>query len=385
MRVVGALGVVAAIGACGRVGFDGADTMRDSAGDGDGAAAPVFAFRKAISIPVSQNQSSTDLASFTAAVRISDADLRLASAGGHLETGVDLGFLGDDGAPLAFEIERLAATGDLFAWVTLPVLSASANTTFYLAFGNAAAVTGFDDPVATWREYAAVWHFDEGAYAGVAGEVIDATGVHHGTAVGGATTRVDGKLGAAASLPGECSHIAIDASGALQPPAVTVSAWVQATDLGVQERIATIAAQDSWRATGTGSQGYYVEVYRTVSQPEPTFYAANGPTYAHAFATGTTLVNDTWYHVAGTYDASTGVSSIYLDGALAGTATMAGAIDYLLKPLQIGCSSSGWWRGSIDEVRVAPFAMSAERLATEYANQVDPAAFMTVGPTEPAP
>ncbi|HSD90756.1 MAG TPA: LamG domain-containing protein, partial [Kofleriaceae bacterium] len=123
---------------------------------------------------------------------------------------------------------------------------------------------------------------------------------------------------------------------------------------------------------------------RTVSQPEPTFYAADGPTYAHAFATGVNVTNSTWYYVVGTYDAATGTSSIYVNGVLAGTSTMTGPIDYLLKPVQIGCSPSGWWMGAIDEVTISTGARSAGQIAAEYANQVDPAAFVTIAPTEPA-
>lgn len=354
---------------------------------GDSIEASRFAFRKRVTVEGGRNPAGIDLTDFPLAVRLTDPDLRMTSAGGKLETGVDLAFFSDDGVtPLAFELEHLVADrGELVAWVNLPVLAGSGATTFYLAFGDPETTAEVQDPAATWNAgYVGVWHFAEPGYAATAGEVADATGAHFGTPSGTVTTR-EGKLGRAASLGGNCDKIVMEVSAALQPASVTVSAWVMPQDIGVMpDRIATIVAQDSWRATGTGSQGYYLEVYRTVSQPEPTFYAADGPTYAHAFGSSQNVTNDVWYYFVGTYDAASGTSSIYLNGELAGTSTMTGPIDYLAKPVQIGCGSSGWWKGAIDEVRIAPTAHAAARIAAEYASQVDPA-FLTVAPTEATP
>lgn len=385
---VGALVLV--LTACGRFGFDPAESDDARTGDALDASEPFprFALRKPLSIDVANNLGGVDLADFPLAVSLTDADLRMASLGGKLETGFDLGFVDGDGVtPLSFEIDRLdLATGSLTAWVKLPVLSASANTTLHLVFGDAMATSGGSDGVATWADrYVGVWHFSEPSYS-APGNATDATGTHPATAVGAVTAISGGRFGRAAEFGGNCAHVSIAASAALQPPSVTVSAWVRPADIGSSstDRIATILSQDVWRATGTGSQGYYLEIYRTLSQPEPSFYAANGPTYAHAFATGTGVANGTWHHIVGTFDAANGTASIYLDGAIAGTASMTGPIDYLSKPVQIGCSSSGWWIGAIDEVMISSSVHSAAQIVTEHANQLDPVSFVSVGATEPA-
>jgi len=200
------------------------------------------------------------------------------------------------------------------------------------------------------------------------------------------TSTAAGFIGRAASFAGNCANITIPASGALEPSSITVSAWVQPADVGTgTDRIDTIVAQDYWRAQGTGSQGYYLELYRTVTQPTPDIYVANGPTWTMATSVSN-ATNGQWTHIVGTYDATSGVAQIYMNGAMAGTASMSGAIQYLSKPVQIGCSpASGWWLGAIDEVRIANVPRSGAWIGTEYANQHDPASFVTVGATELVP
>jgi hypothetical protein len=123
-------------------------------------------------------------------------------------------------------------------------------------------------------------------------------------------------------------------------------------------------------------------VYRTVTQPQPTFYAADGGGFAHAFGT-TNLTNLRWYYVAGTYDATAGAAAVYLDGSENGTATMTGPIQYLDKPVDIGCTPQpDSWNGLVDEVRISPTVHSAGWIATEFANQSDPSTFVSVGATE---
>ncbi|HSD90309.1 MAG TPA: hypothetical protein VLB44_22420, partial [Kofleriaceae bacterium] len=258
------------LAACGRVGFDAGSV--DSGHDGVSPANVPFAFRKPITIDRMRNASGVDLADIPIAIRVTDQDLQMVSAGGKLDTGADLAFYAADGVtPLAFELDGLSSSGDLLAWVKLPVFSATANTSLFLAFGDPMTTSVREDRGGTWsHDYVGVWHFSEPSYSGTAGETQDAIGAHSGTASTGVSTIASGKLGRAASFAGNCSYISIAASTALQPPSVTVSAWVNPADIGTStERIDTIVAQDYWRTVGSGSQGYYLEVYRTVSQPEP--------------------------------------------------------------------------------------------------------------------
>jgi len=338
--------------ACGRLDFAAREAP---APDG-----PHVGFASRKPIVIDHTKLAADLAGFPLLVQ--DTEL----------SRVDLAFLAEDGTPLAFEIE-----GTL-AWVRIPMLSASADTTLYLAFDDPDVTTSQAQPPAVWADnYVGVWHFGDAMLA-------DSTGAHPGT-ITGAVTSTPGYIGSAASFGGNFAGITILQSAALQPPSVTVSAWARETDIGTStDRIATIVAQDSWRAAGTGSQGYYMEIYRTVTQPVATFYAADGPTYAHAFST-VNEPNATWYYSVGTFDSAAGMSSIYVDGALQGTQPMTGPIAYIDRPVNIGAGPGGWWMGQIDEVRISNVARSAAWIAAEYANQTNAATFAAVGATEPNP
>ena len=64
--------------------------------------------------------------------------------------------------------------------------------------------------------------------------------------------------------------------------------------------------------------------------------------------------NTSWHHLAGTWEQSTGLILIYLDGALAGTDNYTGTIGPITSDIfQIGAANSLYnWKGQLDEVRV---------------------------------
>jgi hypothetical protein len=365
--------VVVGLCACGRLDFT-AQRTADGGGDAPHAG---YAYRKPITLD--HTKALADLVDFPLVIVIPATDLQL-------QTGHDLAFFAADGTtPLPFELDT-SDPANLVAWVKLPALSASVDTQLYIAFGDPNVTTSQEAAHAVWSDYAGVWHFSESIYQGVAGEAADATGAHSGTAFGSTSPIAGGVFGRTAHFVGSCDNISIDASPALQPPSVTVSAWARPQDLGMgSDRIDTILAQDYWRAPGTSSQGYYLELYRSVSDPETTFYAADGPEIAHAFA-GNLASNGAWLYAVGTYDATSGTSTIYVNGMPLGRTTMTGPIAYLNNPVKIGCSQSAdWWSGDIDEVHIAAGARSAGWIATEYNNQLAAATFASVGATEDSP
>ncbi|MDD3926772.1 MAG: LamG domain-containing protein, partial [bacterium] len=93
--------------------------------------------------------------------------------------------------------------------------------------------------------------------------------------------------------------------------------------------------------------------------------------------TGSTVLSaDKWYHVAGTYDSSTGEGKLYVNGVLDKTVTAT-------SPQPIGSKPTGWlsvgsaisygnnlynYNGIIDELNIYPMVLSAEELAQHYQN-----------------
>ena len=73
----------------------------------------------------------------------------------------------------------------------------------------------------------------------------------------------------------------------------------------------------------------------------------------------TSLPLNTWSHLATTYDGTT--LRLYVNGALAGSSTIAGSIPASTGPLRLGGNAiwGEWFSGEIDDVRVYNRALSA--------------------------
>ncbi len=104
------------------------------------------------------------LIGFPVLIRITDADLRSTANGGLVRSanGYDIIFTAADGNTLIpFQTEEYdATTGELVAWVKLPVLSAVVNTEFYIYFGNTATAVNLGTK-STWdANFKAVYHLN---------------------------------------------------------------------------------------------------------------------------------------------------------------------------------------------------------------------------------
>ena len=92
----------------------------------------------------------------------------------------------------------------LVLYFKAPSLSASADTEFYLYYGNAAA-SDQQDVSATWSDYSAVYHFEDDPGGGT---LNDSLGVNDGAVVGGMITDdlVDGPVGSAWDFDGSTQY-----------------------------------------------------------------------------------------------------------------------------------------------------------------------------------
>ena len=89
------------------------------------------------------------------------------------------------------------------------------------------------------------------------------------------------------------------------------------------------------------------------------------------------LITGTWYHIVATYD--NGVLNLYINGVLDATASNAGgAITASTVPLRIGCRDNAdgsgterFFDGSIDEVKIYPFALTPEQIYQNYLDSKD--------------
>jgi hypothetical protein len=95
------------------------------------------------------------------------------------------------------------------AWVKVPTVSSSADTVFYMYYGNASA-TNQQDPTNVWdTNFKSVWHLQQDP-SGAAPQMLDSTSINNdGTSNGSMTTgdQVAGKAGGSLDLDGSGDFI----------------------------------------------------------------------------------------------------------------------------------------------------------------------------------
>lgn len=204
------------------------------------------------------------------------------------------------------------------------------------------------------------WPFDEGTGT----TAYDALNANHGT-IYGATYTTDkapivGNEYALAFNRAELDYVQMPDFGTLEPANVTVAAWVKSPNPGsygyVIAKGANACSAASYAIYPGGSAGLFF------------YIKPNGGSYILSPNGGSSVWDDTWHHVAGTYDGST--VRLYVDGAEigAGTSTTAG-IDYVESTngfLLVGAyrgTCNYHFDGLIDEAGVWGRALSADEIA----------------------
>ncbi|MFI7708524.1 LamG-like jellyroll fold domain-containing protein [Nonomuraea sp. NPDC049480] len=89
---------------------------------------------------------------------------------------------------------------------------------------------------------------------------------------------------------------------------------------------------------------------------------------------------DEWFHLAGTYDATTRTATLYLNGTQAGTAQLSFPAWNAQAPLRIGAAMAG----SIDEVQIYQRPFSADEVASVIASVTAPAPVAATAPQKTA-
>lgn len=196
------------------------------------------------------------------------------------------------------------------------------------------------------------WTFDEGtgtAAADSSGNGYDAT---QSTAAGGWIT---GKASNAYNLP----RFALDASDSVAVKngggsTVSLSVWMTASTITNWQGIA------GFENTGTGNDVYSLKM----DNADRIVWTVDG---SSSFTSADTLTNyasqtgDGWVHVVGVYEQGVG-STLYVNGAVAGTGGAANAIQTDTSTFAIGSYQGGSayaFGGSIDDVQVYHSALTA--------------------------
>jgi len=179
---------------------------------------------------------------------VTDANLKTVGNGGSVgkADGTDILFTASDGATkLAHEIESYnAVTGQLIAWVSVPVVSPAADTVIYAYYGNASAADQ-QNRTGVWdSNYEGVWHLPNGTTLSANDSTSNgnnATGLNGSSAAAG---EIDG----AASLNGTSNFIQVANSSSLNGwTQQTISLWMKAqTDMVTFARLIEKGANNEW-------------------------------------------------------------------------------------------------------------------------------------------
>jgi hypothetical protein len=204
------------------------------------------------------------------------------------------------------------------------------------------------------------WKFNEGAgttasdssVSNLDGTFVNSSYVHWDTGATPACTSpsntyitFDGPTDADPGLS-DGGYIDVGDHAELKPDSVTLSAWVKRPAQTITHENAVIAGNYDM---GEGQYGYGL-----VDAQGTSVYFDN---YSINGLSSSWVTDNTWVHITATYDATTGVASLYQNGALVNsvTASSPDPINYsYAQPFSIGAglSQKNYFNGSVDDVRV---------------------------------
>ncbi len=293
-----------------------------------------------------------ELVNFPVFIDITDTDLRDNATS---PVGNDIVFTDATGTKqLYHEIEHFnLATGELVAWVRMPVITAGASTTIRMYYGY----NGYGSTVSnnTWNSnYISVWHLGDIA-DGDTPYHADATGNGFiSTAMGGPPVSVS-KIHKGQEYDGTApSFFSSFAFNITNQNNITVSAWVETDVVAGSDRL--IGGQFGGYGLGINTSGQFT--FNTVG------------------ATQGSATNTNWHYVVAVQDAyrSDGQTRLYVDGNPVSTVLST-------QGSSAGNFSLGYlFDGILDEVRVSEVVRSANWITVEHASHDDPSTFLNFGP-----
>ena len=224
-----------------------------------------------------------------------------------LATGNDILFTAADGTTkLSHEIESYSG-GTLVAWVKVPSLSSTTDTTIMMYYGNPGA-SSQQDPAGTWSNgYAAVWHLKEIGTGSTSDYNDSSMNGNNGQAGGGTAgafpTQTTGKIGYGQSFDGANDYISTTTSYN-NPQTFTESIWFKTSTSASGKLIGFENIQ-----TGQGAGNFDKMIYiNTGGYVAATIWSGG----AKIVSSGTAVNDSNWHYAVFTYGSTT--LSLYVDG-----------------------------------------------------------------------
>src|SRR5579883_1001148 len=335
-----------------------------------------YAYRRAVKVDHTKVPN-TDQSNFPVLFSGTYTYLASTSHGGGATnaSGYDIIFTADAAGTQILPFEQQTyngLTGAVSYWVQVPLLSHTADTVFYLFYGNSSVTTDQSNRTAVWdTNYKDVLHFNQ-APNGPGSEKDSTANGNNGTpANSGIALASDGIAGNSLRFDGVSSSNSVTVSPGLPGGSpLTISVWIKTMGLNPSAQ-SVILDKSQWSSSGweLDDNGQYgpVVFFRTL------------PNYNSSVNANRMSINDNkWHYLVGTASAS-GNLSLYLDGSLVGSASAGAVAADTVDPLSIGGFGGNQGGGLLTEVRVSSTLRSADWIAAEYNNQGTPWAFYDEG------
>ena len=360
----------------------------DAAADATDAASPApwlhpWARRKSITLRASQIEAPGGgaLTDFPVLVSIADPEIRAAA----LLTGEDIVFTaGDATTLLASEIEAFTpSTSDqLIAWVKVPSLPATTDTTLYVYYGNPSPP--LQTPEEVWTaNYLAVWHLHQDPGSGGNGEIRDATsGNHDGTAAAPMESddSVQGRIGRGLRFNGTDEFLSFGSMNVGNT--FTISMWVEfAGGSNIKSLMAT-------SGSGREADGFRFFVNTVNLQDRRLIFETGNGTVGEIAETNVNAIGvNVLAHVAAVVDRAAATALIFVNGTSVATDTSIRNDFRTNSDFEVSRMENGIFHfpGILDEIQVSNTLRAPEWLQTSFNNQAQPGTFLMLGPEEPRP
>lgn len=361
-------------------GVDGS-LLDDSSQDDGPAPGPFldgFAHRKQITLLASMIEAPGDgsLSNFPVLVSLDDSQI---AAGLLQDDGSDIAFTAADAlTPLVHELESFEG-GKLVAWVKLPTLSATVDTTIYLYYGSLAPPVAIPEEV--WTEsFRAVYHLGQDPGPDVAGAIRDATASDlDGTAETSMATNdsVVAHIGRGIDFDG--SNDCIELPSFDVGNAFTISAWVNLNNVS---QIRTLISNSPDGSTTNGFRFFFNT--NGSSDRRVRFETGGNGNSDSAITPADAITAGQWTHVAAIVDRTGGTATIVIDGAIANAGDTSIRTDFsTTSDLELGrMETNNPFAGVLDEIVIASTSRPLEWIQTAFNNQQTPSEFYSIGVEE---
>lgn len=336
-----------------------------------------YAFRKKITID--HDQVDGDLTNFPVYLDV-NLNRRCLNANGY-----DVMFCDSSCSEYSFEIENYSSDGKLKAWVKIPAVSSTANTVFWIYYRKKDATV---DPstTAVWDDagYSTVFHMtDEDLTRDTIKDSTDAAIVG---AKGGANepTEINARLhkGQRGDGINDVIEIPDHADLNMQQSNFTFSLWIKSP--ANQGAVRDIICKNK----DAGTAWFLLRQGQTADSDRIWFYNYQDALNHHRLLTSSTC-DDTWhlYHFVVDYSqAGNDRLKAYIDGVFDRNADVfvgnpnITSVDNVRMFRGTLSGTSGYWKGTIDELRWAKgIILSVNWMKAEAANQKENSTFVSYG------